>query len=339
MRSSLFVLLVLLSSCQQQKTEVYRQTLLVFGTLTEIDLYQTSYQNAQKTFRAINHYFQQKHKQWHAWQGNGMLMQINQAIANGQAIKIDAETEALIRQSKKISRLSGGYFDPGIGKLIALWGFHQSPEQWHYPDRQELRKLINNHVGIANIVIKDHTLSSNNSNVSIDLGGIAKGYLAQKALQIARENGIVNAIINAGGDVCVSGSAKDRPWNIAVRHPDKKHILASVKLQSGECLMTSGGYERFYQWQGKHFSHIINPRTGLPVENMASVSVIANNGALADATATALSIASAKEQKVLYKKLSLAGIITLNSKEGLFVSPEISNRVDIIYQKEQQNAL
>jgi len=316
-------------ACSEKKT--YKNQFLVFGTLAEITLYDAEPEQAKKAFNDVENYFKRLHTHWHAWQGNGLLMQINSAIKNKQPIKIDQETADLIALSKKINIQSLGKFDPAVGQLIALWGFHKEKSRWLPPKNKKLELLLKSHPSIQNIHIKGLMLGSNNKNVLLDFGGIAKGYAIKHAMALIQKNNIQNSIVNAGGDICVIGKKVSQAWNIAIRHPDKKQILGSVRLHSGKCIMTSGGYERFHKYQGKKYAHIINPQTGYPADDVLSISVIDKNGALADASATALSITSKENWQTIKTRLGVYAMIGLDKNKQLFVSDNIKNRFTTLY--------
>ncbi len=321
-------------SCNSKQT--YKSNLLVFGTLTKITLHQVSSKQAQQTFSQIENYFNLVHTQWHSWLGDGMLMQINGAIKRGETIKIDQETQTLIELSKRINLQSNGLFDPAIGQLINLWGFNQLNDEWNYPNEAELKRLIKSKPSVQNIKIKNNFLSSTNTDVLLDFGGIAKGYAIKQAMLLIKNNGINNATINSGGDICVIGKKQNAAWNIAIRHPNKKSLLASVKLHSGECIMTSGGYERFVEHKGKRYSHIINPITGYPVNKVFSVSVIDTNAALADAAATAISLVPSNNWFTLKNKLKVNAIIALDENNQIIISESIQKRVTVLSPNENK---
>ena len=134
-------------------------------------------------------------------------------------------------------------------------------------------------------------ISSNNPNLWLDFGGIAKGYAIDRAIKILSKHHINNAIINAGGDLRSIGSKGQTPWRIAIQSPTDWSMLAELVINGDESVFTSGNYQRYKEFDGQRYSHIINPNTGMPVAEIISATVVADNGIVADAAATALVVA------------------------------------------------
>jgi thiamine biosynthesis lipoprotein len=125
----------------------------------------------------------------------------------------------------------------------------------------------------------------------VDLSGIAKGFMIDKAVARLKEEGIESALINAGGDIYCLGLDCGQPWEIGIKNPDTLSEILGVRFLIDEAIATSGGYEQFFTFQGRNYSHLIDPRQGYPAENdLLSVSVIAKNCTTADGLATAFSI-------------------------------------------------
>jgi thiamine biosynthesis lipoprotein len=124
-----------------------------------------------------------------------------------------------------------------------------------------------------------------NPRTKIGLGAIAKGYLVGRSIALLRSMGISDAIVEAGGDLQVSGSRDGSPWTVGLVHPRNGNVIASIALENGEAIVTSGDYERFVIFHGKRYHHIIDPKTGHPAEGMASVTVLCHDPTEADALA------------------------------------------------------
>ena len=150
----------------------------------------------------------------------------------------------------------------------------------------------------------DRTIWATTGGVQIDLGGIAKGYALDLAGKALREAGATSGMVDVGGDVLAIGRRPDgQPWRIGVKHPFQEGILTVLEL-ADQAVATSGVQQRFYEIDGKRYSHIVDPRTGLPAEEAPSVTVIAADGLTADAWGTVLSVLSVEEGK---ERLASAG--------------------------------
>lgn len=307
--------------------KVIEQQIQVFGTIVTLSFYGIDNQKAAEAGAEINRMFQQMHNDWHAWQ-KGKLTEINKAIAEGRPIAVEPSLIPLIEKSKEASILSDGLFNPAIGKLVALWGFHSSQmPTGPIPTENQIKALVDQHPSMADIEIKNGVLTSKNRAVQFDLGGIAKGYAVELALKRLKEMGVNNAIVNAGGGLGVIGSHGNRPWRVGIRHPLGEGVLASLEVFDGENVHTSGNYERFRQWQGKRYSHIIDPRTGWPVQEVVSATVIHDDGSLADAFTKPIIIGGTKEWYSIAKKLHLKSVMLVDNAGTVYMDPTMAKRV------------
>ena len=169
-------------------------------------------------------------------------------------------------------------------------------------------------------------MSSENRYVQLDFGGIAKGYAVDLAIGRLRELGITNAIVNAGGDLRAMGHHGDRPWKVAVRKPGGG-IIGAVEIRDDEALFTSGNYERFRQDRLMRYPHILDPRSGWPVEDVASVTVIASEGIVADAAATALVVAGLNGWSAVARALDLNQVLVVDESGTISLTPEMERRM------------
>jgi thiamine biosynthesis lipoprotein len=317
--------LFLLSACQrdeEQSAELY-----VFGTIVEIKLWGASPKEAGQAFAEIQQMFQAMHRDWHAWEP-GRLVEINKAFSEGRAATADEDIVEMIRRSQPLETLTGGRFNPAIGALIRLWGFHTSdyPIEGPPPSQEEISEILDQHPSSNDIQINGLELSSNNPAVQLDFGGIAKGYAIDLTIAKLREMGIDNAIVNAGGDLRAMGTHGERPWRVAVRKPGGG-IVGSVQVQGDEAIFTSGNYERFRQDQTKRYPHILNPATGWPASDIASVTIITDDGILADAAATALVVAGLDEWVDVARALNLQQVAIVDEEGTVFMTPVMESRL------------
>ena len=319
------VCLVLLAACH--RNEEQNAEFFVFGTIVEVKLWGASQEQGDRAFTELQQMFQGMHRDWHAWEP-GRLTEINQAFANGQTVKADADIVAMVRRSQEIEKLSGGRFNPAIGALIRLWGFHTSdyPVIGPPPDQASIDEILTHRPSSQDIHIDGLQLRSENPYVQLDFGGIAKGYAVDLAIGRMRELGITSAIVNAGGDLRAMGRHGDRPWKVAVRKPGGG-VIGAVEVRDDEALFTSGNYERFRQDQRKRYPHILDPRSGWPVEDVASVTVIAGEGIVADAAATALVVAGLNGWPAVARALDLNQVLVVDESGMVYLTPEMERRM------------
>jgi len=175
--------------------------------------------------------------------------------------------------------------------------------------------------------IQSDQVSSRNRAVQLDFGAFAKGYAADLAIAKLHQLGIHNAIVNAGGNLKATGKKGDNPWLIGIRHPSGEGVLAAVAVRGEESVVTSGNYERFREYKGKRYSHIIDPRDGMPVEGFSSVTVIDPNGALADAASTALTVAGLSDWHRIARKMGIKYVMLVDAAGTVYVNPTMAERV------------
>ncbi len=317
--------LLLLTACQrdeEQSAELY-----VFGTIVEIKLWGASTQEASHAFAEIQKMFQAMHRDWHAWEP-GRLTDINRAFAEGRSATADADIVEMIRRSQSLETATAGRFNPAIGALIELWGFHTSdyPIEGPPPSQAQISAILDLHPSTHDIQIDGLEVSSSNPAVQLDFGGIAKGYAVDLTIARLRAMGINNAIVNAGGDLRAMGAHGDRPWRVAVRKPGGGNV-GSVQVHGDEAIFTSGNYERFRQDKTTRYPHILDPATGWPAKDVASATVITDEGIIADAAATALVVAGLDGWPEVARALDLQQVAVVDENGTVYLTPAMDQRL------------
>ncbi|CAK0765499.1 FAD:protein FMN transferase [Gammaproteobacteria bacterium] len=320
--------LVLVMGCSPTPEPLFEQTFYIFGTMVNLTLWGVPEERARAAAAAIEADLQTMHRDWHAWRPSE-LTRLNQAIAHGESFQASPHLLTLIRTSQEAERKSEGMFNPAIGRLIGLWGFHQDiPPTGPPPARAEVAALVAKHPSTLDLTITGDTIHSSNPLVELDFGGIAKGYAGDLILSKLRSMGIENAIFNAGGGLQVSGSHGDRPWRIGIRHPQGGGVLASVELgPAPEGMHTSGNYERFREYSGKRYQHILDPRTGMPVEGIVSATVIHPNGIWSDASTKGMVVGGANCWAHIAGKMGLTTVLLVDEQGTVYMTPEMQRRV------------
>ncbi|MES1181937.1 MAG: FAD:protein FMN transferase [Flavobacterium sp.] len=224
-----------------------------------------------------------------------------------QPVKVDKEMFDLIQRSKRISSLTQGAFDITYGSVDKrLWNFDQTMKELPDPAiARERVKLIN----YKNVLLDETngTVYLKEPGMRIGFGGIGKGYAAEKAKQLLLKAGIESGIVNAAGDLTAWGYQPDgNPWTIGIADPDaSRHAFSSMEI-TNTSVATSGNYEKYVMINGKRYSHTIDPKTGMPVTGIKSVTIICPNAEMADAMATPVMIMGTR-----------AGLDLVNQVKGL----------------------
>jgi thiamine biosynthesis lipoprotein len=319
---------MLLAGCApQEPVETYR--LAAFGTDVTITVRHARVQDSEAVIAAIGRDLSAMHRRWHAWEP-GMLTRLNQRLAAGERVAIDEDTAAILRQARDLESLSGGTFNPAIGRLLDLWGFHASQRPVGPPPaRRDIEALVAAAPSMRDLDIHEDFVSSRNPVVQLDFGAYLKGVAVERALDRLAASGIEHAIVNAGGDLGVIGHRGTRPWRAAVEHPDGRgdRYMATLSVRPGEYVFTSGNYRRYRQGEGLRYGHIIDPRDGYPADGIRSITVIADAGGLADVAATALAVAGEADWPALAHALDIEHVLRVDGEGRISATPAMIERL------------
>jgi len=237
------------------------------------------------------------------------VSEINRS-AGKRAVQVPAELLGLIRESIRIAGASHGAFDITVQGLGDLWDFHGPV--FRLPDPADVKDRLNL-VDYRKIRLQQEgsTVFLEGEGMQISLGGIAKGYAVDRAVEVLRKSGIKGGIVSAGGDLFAFGKREDgEAWRVGVRNPrDPSKNICMIPV-SDLAVATSGDYERYRMFEGRRYHHVIDPRTGYPSKGCMSVTVVAERALEADALATAVFVLGPEEGRALLEKLpGVEGVI------------------------------
>jgi len=323
----------LFAACESRPPDVTRQ-IVAFGTLVELQVYGSEAKQIDAVLARLEARYREIDRDWYPWEragrrGDGELRRINSALAAGRAIDVSPALAQLIRRAAAIESASHGKFNPAIGRLTQLWGFDDVlRERWQPPAAVDIHKLVSEHPGSEQLQWHAHSLSSTSTATLIDLGGIAKGAILELTLSLLSAGGVRNAIINIGGDLSVLGTVHGRAARIGIRSPVADKPVAWLGIAAGETVVTSGNYERFFEYQGRKYQHILDPGTGFPVQHTASVTVIHRDPVLADAAATALVVAGSDEFDETCAALNIKWAILIDAGGETRLTADMAKRVN-----------
>ena len=319
---------VFLSIVSCSKTPgVYYEQFLGFGTLIEVKLWGVDEKTGQRAVAAISDDIDYMHHAWHAWKP-GSLSRVNQLLPTGEKISIGPSLIPLIKRASEYAEQSGNRFNPAIGQLIKLWGFASDEmPKGPPPAKQDIKKLLDQNPTMQDLVLDGVELQSRNPAVRLDFGGFAKGYAVDKAIEHLQDLGIRNAIVNAGGDLRAIGRHGKRPWRVGIRQPRGDGVLASVDTKADESIFTSGDYERYYEYQGQRYHHIIDPHTGFPARGITSVTVFDERADRADAAATAVLVAGLDDWYDVAKAMHVNGIMLVAEDGTIYMTRNLKDRI------------
>ncbi len=242
-----------------------------------------------------------------------------------QAVKVDKEVFELIQRSIRISELTQGAFDITYGSIDkSLWNFDLSMKA--LPDAETARQSVRL-INYKNVILnqQDSSIFLKEKGMRIGFGGIGKGYAAEKAKALMIAKGVKSGIVNAAGDLTTWGTQPNgKSWTIGIADPDAQQSTFSALNISNVAVATSGNYEKFVVIDGKKYSHTIDPKTGLPVSGIKSVTILSPNAEIADAMATPVMVMGVKVGLNLINQIQGIACIIVDDHNKIFTSKNIN---------------
>jgi len=281
----LFFIMLLLSACSPNSD--IRETRFIMGTLVEFTIAGSNREIADQALIEATSEMQRIEDAFTIYGNAVNAVKAFNATSPGTPVELPEEVATILSISLDVEKNSKHAFDPFLGKLNLLWGFSNDILPTHPP----LAATVNDARPPSQCIrLKDDSKwIRTDARCVLDFGAIAKGYAIDRGIAMLRKHGIQNAIINAGGDIRIIGSHNGKPWHIGLRHPrNKGEVLGTLSLVGDISIVTSGDYERYFDYEGKRYHHILDPQTGFPATTSQSATVITQQATLADAWSTAL---------------------------------------------------
>lgn len=278
-----FLFYVVCSSAQ----DIYKRTVLLMGSKFDITVVANSDEKANTYIDIAISEISRIERLISSWDKNSQTSLINNN-AGIEPVKVDQELFELINRAIQISKLTNGAFDISYASMDRIWKFDGSMKEM--PDETTINNSVSK-VAYQNIVLNfnNSTVFLKNKGMKIGFGAIGKGYAADKAKALLKEKGVEAGIINASGDMNTWGKQPNKKdWQVAIKNPMNKNKVFALLPIKESAVVTSGNYEKYVSFNGKRYSHIIDPRTGYPSSGIVSASVFAPSAELADALATSI---------------------------------------------------
>lgn len=236
--------------------------------------------------------------------------------AHERLVQVNPDLLYLVKKSIEIADISEGAFDISISPLIKLWPFGNDNPQ--LPEEKNIQNTLK-HVNYQEIQIEDNKIKFNNQNTEIDLGGIAKGFAVDRAMDVLVSHGVRDALINAGGDIkAICSKLTQGRRKVWIRHPRERDKLYGYFQMDDGSVATSGDYERYVEIDSVRYHHILDPKTGYPARPCISVTVKAQDATTADALATAVFVLGPEKGMRLLNKLdNVEGVILFEEESGI----------------------
>ncbi len=289
---------LILFGCHRPAPQPVQRDWMVMGTVAQLTLYREDAHRIDEALPIVQRAFARVEETLSIFNSDTPLARVNALAGSGVVTEIPYPFAAPLEFALVISMQSGGAFDPTIGPLMRLWGFRNTAVTSAPPAKAvaQLHAASTGfeHVGVIPVYYDSLVeVQLDRAGMSLDLGGVAKGFAVDFAFWELRRAGITNALINLGGNLRVMGCPSDTrcEWRTGIRDPfDPTAPVETLTLDANEAVATSGNYERFITLDNVRYAHILDGRTGCPVTNMASVTVVAPTAMEADVLSTTLFI-------------------------------------------------
>ena len=326
----------LLTACG--KEPLYQEQGYVFGTLVEVSVYGADEAHAKQAVATVMQEFQRLHNLLHAWKPSA-LSELNAALAQGHPQELSSELVAMLMDAAKLSAQSDNLFNPAIGGMVQLWGFHADQFKPALPPAKLLAALVAARPQMGDLVFEGNRVRSRNRAVQLDLGGYAKGYALDRAAALLKQQGIQNALINIGGNVLALGTHGARAWRVGIQHPRQPGPLATLELHDGEAIGTSGDYQHYFMWGSQRYSHLIDPRSGQPAQGVQAVTVLTRGphaGVLSDATSKPLFISGGAGWRRAAQTMGLTEALLIDDRGLVHLTTALQKRLEFTDKKTVQ---
>ncbi|HLV31115.1 MAG TPA: FAD:protein FMN transferase [Chitinispirillaceae bacterium] len=296
------------------------------GTIISQEVYGI---NASRTVSIVTNKIKKLDTLWSPYRKGNLINRLHKA-AGIKKLQVDCDTFKILQEAKKVSLMSGGTFDITADPLIRLW--RDSARKKTVPSKNDI-DLARNLTDINDLVLSDSSdIFLLRKGQGIDLGGIGKGYAADKAREIYVDHGIRHALINLGGNVLALNSKPDgSPWKIGIRIPEKSTTELVGYIEACNCsIVTSGDYERFFDYKDNnglnyHYHHIIDPRTGEPAKTgVSSVTVVSYSSTICDILATSAFILGIEQGMALCDSFENTHSLIIDKNGKMFMSDGMS---------------
>lgn len=326
--------LFLLSSCTlaPKAQNIFKDTRIMMGTVVSISVVADDKPHADAAIKAAFDELDRLEKMMSVQIPTSVVSKINRNAGKGP-VKVPSEIMEVLVQAREVYGLSSGLFDVTIGPLVHLWGIETKDK--YVPGAKEIAAVLPL-CGFDNLDIDNaaQTVSLKKPGMAIDLGGIAKGYAADRAIEVLQNKGISGGIIAVAGDIRTLGTKPGgKPWHIGGQHPrDKEKLLASLEFTgdlTNQAVSTAGDYERFFMKDGIRYHHILDPRTGFPASTCQSATVVAPKGLITDPLSTAIFLLGPEAGMALVEKMPGVAAIIVDKNGKVTVSKDLKNKVHI----------
>ncbi len=319
------ILCIALTSTAYAGEGIFKKSKKLMGTEMEITVVSADEKTAHKAIDSAFAEIKRIEELMSTYIPESQISKINSA-AGKKIVKVDEELIRLIKRAIEYAEVTEGGFNISVGPLIKLWKIKEGGK---IPSNDEIKKA-KEMINYKYIVVdeKKKIVFLKKKGMSIDLGGIAKGYASDRAKSVLIQEGIASGIVAVAGDINAFGVKPEKAkWRIGIQHPRKKDAFIGIIELNDEAVSTSGDYERFFIKDGKRYHHIIDPKTGKPAEKCQSVTIVSKEATSTDALSTGIFVMGHENGMALIERLPDVEGIIIDSKGNIAVSSGLKSRI------------
>lgn len=327
--------LILLAGCDRN-ADIHKGHLDILGGSAEIIVVGVPAEQARAAIQAVEQVLKQLDHIGYSFESTGELHELNTALAEGQSFAISSEFGKLLHTAASLSRASKGLFNPAAGELTAMWEFRcktskctESP----YPDEvqhlidERRKKVIAQHPSMQDLIFDGNRVSSRNPEVKLEFGDIIRGFALDRGMQNLRASGIEDAMIQLSGGVRAIGSRGDHPWWVGVPITADEHIIGFIEDISGEAVVTVRALDKLIDKEDTIYRHVVDPRSGLPVRDIQSVTVIHDFATRANAAATVFMANGIENWSSVARQMDVQALLIVATDGTIYTSPRMEERL------------
>ncbi len=316
------VLMGLVVTVGAARADWYYDDAAIMGTNIEVQVWADSERAGQAAIDAVFAEMERVNQQMSPYIDSSELSQLN-ASATKAPVTVSAELFALLRYARQMSETSGGAFDITFASVGSHYDYRTSKRPSDEVIARQLAAVNYRHLVLDP---KRHTVFYAHPDVSIDLGGIAKGHAVDKAIEKLKKLGVAHAMVTAGGDTRLLGDRLGRPWLVGIRDPRQANRQAVKLPLSNTAISTSGDYERYFEEDGQRYHHILSPATGKSASGVQSVSVIGPSSTTNDALSTSVFVMGLEAGMTLINSLPGVEAIILDNQRRMHFSAGLTDQ-------------
>lgn len=296
----------------------YSQETEKMGTLVRVEIWHQDAAVAGQLSAKVFAEMQRIENSMSPYIESSLLSQVNRDAVR-QEVSIDDELYYVIKKSLDYSLKTQGAFDITFASVGHLYDYRSAKK----PSSQQLQAKLSA-IDYRSVVLDEtnKTIRFLNSNTKVDLGGIAKGYAVDQCIELLKQHGVTSALVSAGGDSRLLGDRQGRPWYIGIKNPRGDGNVMKLPLVD-VAVSTSGDYERFFEFEGERYHHILNPQTGTSAKNIQSVTIIADRAIDSDALSTSVFVMGKDKGLKLIESLANVSAIIIQGNGEVFYSSDL----------------